>query len=429
MPQGFKTVGGRVLVWALGGALGTALATARAEEAPQWDVRVQGLHSDPSTQGPLALARALEPGLVPASPDSVSTEVEARHTLRFRVGSQPVAVGLNGAARHQHARGGGSHTEAWLNELHAGTDVGAWSFTAGKRVLGWDVGYGFRPNDMVQQELRRSLISVTPEGRPLLMAETFGADTAGALVWVNPQHLNTPAAKAGGGQESALAARAYGRAGSADWHAFARLGRHTRASVGAAVAWVATDELELHASARRLQRHESWRSATPLPGTLSLVSPWSVQTQGASSQWLIGLNWTGEQQQGVLLEIWHDGTVLPNAEWRRWTAHNLALVGSPAPALARAGNLAWQATPFSQANVRQDNVFLRLSWQPGAWQMTVDALYHPADRGVVSTAALTWQGNHWKLGASLRHLGGAPQSVVAQLPQRRQWVLTAQWTH
>ncbi len=45
------------------------------------------------------------------------------------------------------------------------------------------------------------------------------------------------------------------RSGAADWHAFARLGRHTGASLGGALAWVATDSLAVHASLRRLQRH------------------------------------------------------------------------------------------------------------------------------------------------------------------------------
>ena len=61
---------------------------------------------------------------------------------------------------------------------------------AGKKVVGWDVGHGFRPNDVVQQETRRTLLSATPEGRPLLQLEHFGAESALSLVWVNPQRVN-----------------------------------------------------------------------------------------------------------------------------------------------------------------------------------------------------------------------------------------------
>ena len=42
--------------------------------------------------------------------------------------------------------------------MQLSAEHGAWAFSAGKKVLGWDVGFGFRPNDVVQQEARRSLL-------------------------------------------------------------------------------------------------------------------------------------------------------------------------------------------------------------------------------------------------------------------------------
>ena len=42
--------------------------------------------------------------------------------------------------------------------------AGAWEWTAGRKVVGWDVGYGFRPNDLVQQEQRRTLVSQPCKG-------------------------------------------------------------------------------------------------------------------------------------------------------------------------------------------------------------------------------------------------------------------------
>jgi hypothetical protein len=85
----------------------------------------------------------------------------------------------------------------------------------------------------------------TPEGRALLQVEHFGAEQAATLVWVNPQHAGEPADEQRGAEESALDARWYTRQGAADWHVFGRWGEHTHASVGAALAFVATDELEL----------------------------------------------------------------------------------------------------------------------------------------------------------------------------------------
>src|SRR5438876_102038 len=75
---------------------------------------------------------------------------------------------------------------------------------------------------------------------------------------VNPQRTRDDADAQRGARESALAARWYRRSGALDGYLFGRWGQHTQASLGAALAWVAGDELELHASARVLQRHDGW---------------------------------------------------------------------------------------------------------------------------------------------------------------------------
>ena len=46
--------------------------------------------------------------------------------------------------------------EAWFWDTLVDADLAnndlGWQWSAGKKVLSWDVGYGFRPNDVVQQE-------------------------------------------------------------------------------------------------------------------------------------------------------------------------------------------------------------------------------------------------------------------------------------
>ena len=118
-----------------------------------------------------------------------------------------------------------------------------------------------------------------------------------------------------------------------------------------------------------------------------------MATLGHASQWLVGANWTGAAQQSILVEWWHDGTALSDVEWDDWSARNVALAVRAAlphvPAgLLRGigGNLAWQASPFAAMNLRRDNLFVRLAWQPEHWLVTLDALLTPADRGRVLTA-------------------------------------------
>lgn len=417
-----RRLGAAVAACALAGALGTAHAT---DEGPSGELRLHWDGRSLSSAGPLARANALQPGTVPPAVDTWVAEAELRHTLRARLGTTSVSLAGNLMGWQQRPAGQAAHSDARVNELHASADLGAWQLSAGKKVVGWDVGYGFRPNDVVQQETRRTLLANTPEGRPLLQLEHFGADDALSLVWVQPGRLNAGDDSSRGPRESALALRGYQRLGALDAFGFARIGAHTGGSLGAALAWVATDELELHASLRVMQRHDGW-VIDPAAGNHPMNgNPWRQATLGGSSQWLVGANWTGQLQQSVMVEYWHDGSTLADAEWARWSARNAALPFAPGPAAWRAGNLAWQATPFNSTSLRRSNLFIRLAWQPGPWQLALDTLITPADRGRVITASGQWQGDHWRLNAAWRANAGPQAALIRQLPVRQTLLLAA----
>ena len=279
--------------------------------------------------------------------------------------------GVSGIVTLQQQRQQGQATDsrAWVNELYASHDAGAWQLSAGKKIVAWDVGYGYRPNDMVQQEERRTLVSSTLEGRPLLIVEHFSADTAWSWVWVNP----VKSAQELGAQEPALATRLYRRDGTVDWHGFARLGAHTGASVGAAAAWVASEALELHSSWRWSERVDSNNS-----------NPWQPRTEGDVTQWLLGGTWTAANQLSLLLETWSDAQ-------------------------------------------SQRNLYGRLSWQHEAWQPALDLLYQPADQGRVVTASLIWQGDRVQLQGGLRVYDGPANAQVLMQPVRGQAYVVGTW--
>ena len=378
-----------------------------------------------NTRGPLAAALALQPSLAKPPQDSAQLALELRGRWQQWVADVWMAS--------ERPRGGPSRTEAHVNELNLSGELAGWQWSTGKKIVSWDVGYAYRPNDVVQQEARRSLLDNTTEGKPLLQLERFGAEDALSLVLVHPQRLGNDGLEgARFDREPALAARAYQRFGALDAYGFARWGRHTGASLGMALAWVAGDEWELHASLRALQRHDGWQAAPGRAGTPLAANPWQVQTQGRASQVLLGLNWTGAQRQGLLFEAWHDGSAPSAGQWRDWTARNSALIGQGRqPGLpaslqsAVAGNLAWQTSPMAGPGLQRDNLFLRLSWQPEPWQLTLDGLYQPADHGRIWTAGLQWQGDRWRLNASWRVQAGPARSVLAQLPTQRSGVLAA----
>jgi len=419
----------RLLIAALATAAATlACASARADDpppaaAPKWsgEVRAQWDPRWANDAGLVAQADALAPGLAQPQRSGGVLELGLRGHERF--------VSADVLLRAERDEGGAHDATARFNELYVSGDVpglGAdWPFSAGRKIVGWDVGYAWRPNDVVEQEQRRQLLATTPEGRPVIQLEHFDAETAWTWVWVNPNHLNTAFEHRAFADESALAMRVYRRAGAVDWHGFLRWGEHTQGSVGGAVAWVATESVELHASARFATRHDAWVVTAPA-GAIVSTSPWQVQTQGAAPQWLVGGTWTNADQWSLLAEAFHDGSAANDANWDAWVARNHALVAAgsartaPLPLrMGAAANLAWQTGAWNGQNLRQDNVYLRLSWQHEAWQPALDLLYTPADRGRSVTASLAWQGDRLKLEGGLRAYGGPADAVMSLLPWRR----------
>jgi hypothetical protein len=403
--------------------LGVCLLAGVAHSAEvSGQVRGAWVDRQPSGSGPLASAIQLQPGSVTVEPSAATVQAE----LRASGSAGPLTLHAVATAQARSLQGGSTTSDGWLNEAYAAGKVLGWQWSAGKKVVSWDVGYGFRPNDMVQQEVRRTLASEALSGKPLLMAEHFDADTAWSLVWVNPleERPNT------GAKETALAARVYRRAGAVDLHGFARQGENTGTSVGAAASWVATDALELHASVRSYQHANSLTSSNT-GIALSATNPWYAIRTGAGQQWLVGGTWTHESQIGVMVEAWHDDTALSDTQWSDWTARNQALplwLKRRVPASAIAGNMAWQGHAFNaSSNLRQDNVFVRLSWQHQRWQTALDVLYTPTDQGTMSTASVLWSGDHIKLEAGLRVNGGPDSAIVRQLPVQRQGYLVATW--
>jgi len=303
--------------------------------------------------------------------------------LQTQTGAATAALELRSSAAHWNAiatlqhqgdAAPGEKNRAWFNELSATVEGGGWQFSAGKKIVAWDVGYAFRPNDVVQQEERRTLVSTTPEGRGVLMAERFDLDSAWSLVWVNPTHARSST----GASEPALAARLYQRQGAVDWHGFARYGERTGTSLGIAAAWVASDALELHASLRGLQRAD-----LPVAASQNLGQAQAQPTlSGSSTQALVGATWTHISQFSVLSELWWDGTARPDA--------------------------------------LRKNVYVRLSWEHENWQPSLDLLYHPTDGGQLWTLALSHSGDRILVQGGVRLARGPADALLRQQPTTAQ---------
>ena len=401
-------------------AMGSGASLAAPEFSGQ--LRPEYIDQQAASNGPLAQAALLAPGIVALPTSGAVLETELRGS----------AHGFTGIVTLQQRRFEGERlrSDAWVNELYWAGGGASWQFSAGKKLVGWDVGYGFRPNDVVAQEPRRTLLPTTAEGRPLLMAEHFDANTAWSFVLVNPTQPRSRRAA----DEPALAMRAYRRDGAVDWHGFARYGARTGGSIGAAAAWVASDALELHASLRVIDAVDSRAidSAAIDAAGLARRNPWTDASVRHATQLLVGGTWTNAEQLSLLAEAWWDGSALSDAQWDDWNARNrrlAALVGTPAPIGAIAGNLAWQGSAFgASSNLRRLSLFVRASWQRDKWQPALDLLYTPADAGRVLTASLGWQGDRVRVDAGLRRYGGPSDAVLAQLPARRVAYVAGTWS-
>jgi hypothetical protein len=169
------------------------------------------------------------------------------------------------------------------------------------------------------------------------------------------------------------------------------------------------------------------------PNAVGLVAsnPWQPSKVHNVNQWLVGGTWTNQSQISLLAEAWWDGSAPSDAQWDSWTQRNQQLSARAAlgaPAAAVAGNLAWQAEGLGTSqNLRRSNVYLRLSWQNGAWQPALDVLYIPIDQGRVVTASLTWQGDRVQVQGGLRAYGGPVDAVMAQLPSRQVAYMAMSW--
>ncbi|MGQ0709072.1 MAG: hypothetical protein ACT4NV_04920 [Rhodoferax sp.] len=398
-------------------ALTAALSPAQAQaQAPQWSGQLRWLATpaQANSLGPAAQANALRPGTV-AAPFAGSS---AQALLEGQ------AAGWNAAWTLQQGDDA-TDLQSGTRALYWAHSDGAWEWSAGRRVVGWDVGQGWRPNDLVQQEDRRTLVSTPATGRGVLMLQHFGEGSAWALAAVNPGA--SPQDRLA--QEPAVVARAYWQQGVLDLHAFARQGARTGASAGTALAWVADDALELHTSLRWLQDADT-RELAPGTSGIAAANPWRDASTGSATQALVGGTWT-YGAWSTLLEAWWDGTALSDAQWDAWNARNaelqrLAALGAPASAVA--GNLAWQLDALgARANLRRHSVLLRQSWQEGAWSAALEWLYTPADRGSVATASLQWQGDRVRLEAGVRSSAGPQDAVLAQTPSARSAYVVAAW--
>jgi hypothetical protein len=347
--------------------------------------------------------------------DRVAGEVELR--------ARPLGANLVATARHLKREGKEVENDLILNELYYDTTLAGERVGFGKKIISWDVGFGFRPLDVIQQEDRRAIFTTTLEGGPYLAWERYGESDAWMLVLANPGHRDEPDAR----DDGSLALKYYLRSEATDWHVVARMSDRHQWESGAAFSRVFGESTEVHASALYQSRYEkrisrlSDRNAT----LLSASDPLETLRYDHGIRALAGFTWTHANGLSIIGEAWYDSGAYTAGEWRdlaQLTRAQQALQGTPGVASsAIQGNIAWSAQAFSTPNLLRENLLLRASHrgENGGIDPAIDILLTPADNGWVATASLAYEGDRLKIDAGYRVFGGSRDSAYRLLPEDR----------
>lgn len=255
--------------------------------------------------------------------------------------------------------------EAVLASLY--WESGNW--TIGRKAVSWDVGYAFRPLDVLLYERRRQIVpDLATRGTDMVAWQGLGVDDALDVVWINPGAGKGRDASRG---DEALAARYYFRAGDVDATGVLHVGNRHRWQTGAGLATVVGEAWEFHGSALFLSHSETLRG-------------------------LAGFQYAWRDGWQLLAEAWWDGT---------------------APAAIRGGP-GEVAAALRGENLNRDNVLARLGKEEGTWRPALEILYVPSDRGRVVTASLARVGDRVRVEAGFRRFGGPDEAALRLQPDR-----------
>jgi hypothetical protein len=307
------------------------------------------------------------------------------------------------AAEHREA-----DASAILNELNASTDLAGWYLTGGKKIVSWDVGYAFRPLDVIQQEDRRRLVATTLEGIPVLMAERFSDDAAWSVVVANPGASHEEL----GRDEAAVAARAYWRVGAARLACgCVTAGAPARVSVEplALVAGEVTRAARIVLYAPAPRTHRRRRRAA---GAGSIRKRRRRRRLAGARRSVLDL---AEQSVVACRDLARRSSVVGRPVARMASKARHLGHAAVVPAL-RAGAIAMQARALGVTSLHRDNVLTRIAWSGDSFYPSADMLYTPADGGAIATVRLEWRGGRTAIEAGWRYCFGPADSMARQLP-------------
>ena len=281
-----------------------------------------------------------------------------------------------GILRQQVAEGHSPEYHGIANQFYYdGAIAPGLGWTAGKKVMSWGVGFGFKPLDVIQRENRRAVNPPPLVGVPLAAIERFGGRDAWTVAWTRPGQ----GAGESDDRDSAVALHWYRLVDSDDLHGVLRVSHRRQLEAGVGATRIVGDEWSIYGAAL-------YQGRGPMrPGG---------SYDGDAIKAVAGAQWTGESGTSVLLEAWDD----PDA-------------------------------PLASATPRE-NLLLRVGYDDrDGFKPYLEWLVTPRDRGIVTTVGAVVDGNRQRWTFGIRQFGGGAESAYAQAPQKRlfwlEWRLAA----
>jgi hypothetical protein len=288
--------------------------------------------------------------------------------LRGRAG--PVSLLLTATESGQE--GAKPNGRFLANEAYVDFSLGGQRVSAGKKVLAGDVGYAFRPIDVLQRESRMQMMPPQLEGIPMLSWDNFTTDGAWSLVIANPGHQKRGEAR----DDGSVALKLYRRITSADFHGVLRKSTRYGLEAGAATSWVPDEALELHASLlvqTRGERRLPMADTVPVAALLAADGAIATETVSSPRKALVGGTWTTAEGYSLLGEAWWDGTRRPPRIGSAWRDRRRS--ARPCWACPASRPLPWRVRP-----PRRHACSTRATWRGAAcWRAWPGA--NPAEGG------------------------------------------------
>ncbi|MFN0316669.1 MAG: hypothetical protein ACKVQA_16730 [Burkholderiales bacterium] len=358
---------------------------------------------------------AISNGQTALGRDQATGELELR--------AKPWDVNLVATGRGFKREGQDTNSKLVLNELYYDTTLAGQRAGLGKKIMSWDVGFGFRPLDVIQQEDRRAIFTTTLEGIPYVSWERFGEQDAWMMVLANPWNNQEREAR----DDRSIALKYYKRTEATDWHAVVRASRRYRWESGVAFSRVLGESTEVHASALYQRRYEKNINSLAGQNATILASSDPVKTRTVHDGYkaLAGFTWTSAGGWSLIGEAWYDASAYTQAEWEALAALTRAQLSlqdmSGVPPGSIEGNIAWSAQAFNRPNLLRENMLIRLSHRgtSGATDPALDLLITPPDGGWVATASASYEDDRFRLDAGYRVFGGPKDSAYRLLPEDR----------